>query len=382
MAEETEKGFRELRNNYSLHLANAIFQAMQEKGITYGVIIQNIQKEYGEKLNSGTIAGYKAGRVQIPLIFIWEVCKLLEISAEDLFRKAEEGTKKDIPHMCEQCYESTMTATEPRVSLTLPTSPSIITDPSNSVFKGYWGNYSIYFTPTFSSGMGFLKGRMNIFKGTTDVRVKIDLIKHITSGGSQLVEKTYEGVLFYSTAVKCCYCVLTSSAIGEMCFFMFRHFYLNNRNLDCRLAEVLTASAGGEDKTPTVHRMLISREEISDDDISSLLPLLDLNHSQIMISHQALQEIASKNPDYDTIIHCILNLPGIQSDAYYQIRENTIRSAIDGLNKSERAAIFPLIVSMREQAVSSRYNKISKKADEMVRMLLLQKGYFSYKSKS
>lgn len=69
---------------------------------------------------------------------------------------------------------------------------------------------------------------------------------------------------------------------NEECFLMFRHFHLNRNQLECRVAEVLTAAAGGEDKYPTAHRMLISSQEIADEDIERLLPLLHLTNSKII----------------------------------------------------------------------------------------------------
>lgn len=372
--EEHEKGFRALRERYNQNLANTLFQVMQAKGIKSGRIIENIRKTYGEDLNSGTISGYKNGKVQMSSIFIWEACKLIGISVDEVFQLAEKAMAQGTLAINRQYDDVDKMSTDQNLLLTLPASPLINTDPNIPVFKGYWGNYYIYFAPTYSSGKGFLKGTMCISRGVSDVHVKINLVEHIWDTESHHIDKIYEGVLVHSTAVKCCYCILSSSEVGEMCFFMFRHFHLNNRELECRLAEVLTASAGGEDKTPTTHRMLISRDMISDEDIFSLLPLLSLNNSQITISKPAMQQLVEKEPNYKKIIDYIMSLPSTESEEYYRIRENTIRSAIYGF---ENISLLSLILSLRRQAISPRYNKISKKADETLRTLLLEKDYFS-----
>lgn len=86
MAEENDKGFRALREEYNEKLAGILFQYMQAKGIQSSRIIENIREKYGEELNSGTISGYKNGKVQMPPIFIWEACKLIGMSADEIFQ--------------------------------------------------------------------------------------------------------------------------------------------------------------------------------------------------------------------------------------------------------------------------------------------------------
>lgn len=372
MQSESEKGFRKFREEYNRKLANVLFRFMKDSGIKSGAIITLIEEKYGETLNSGTISGYKSGKISIPPVFIWEVCKLLGISTDEIFRRVEADTAQEAPvsNKRDTCQENAAKT----VALSLPASPSLVTEPTDSVFRGYLGDYYIYFTPTYSSGKGFIKGRMNISKGDFDIRVKIKLEEHVEGESGHHIDKAYEGVLVHSTTVKCCYCILSSPVVGEMCFFMFRHFHLNNQDLQCRMAETLTASAGGEDKAPTIHRMLISRAQISDQDMFSLLPLLNLNNSQIIISEHVLQSLAQNNPAYKEIINHIIGLPGTKLESYYHIRENILRSAIYG-NKD--ISLISVILSLREQAVSSRYNKVSKKADELLRSLLLHEGYFS-----
>jgi len=369
---ESEKGFRKFREEYNKKLANVLFKSMEDNGIKSGAIITQIEGKYGEKLNSGTISGYKNGKINIPPVFVWEVCKLLGISTDEIFQRVETKIAQERPVPNKQDTNKENAAK--LVSLSLPASPSIVTEPMDSVFRGYLGDYYIYFTPTYSSGKGFIKGRMNISKGDSDIRVKIKLEEHVEGESGHHIDKTYEGVLVHSTTVKCCYCILSSPVIGEMCFFMFRHFHLNNQDLQCRMAETLTASAGGEDKAPTIHRMLISRAQISDRDIFSLLPLLSLNNSQIIISQHVLQSLAKDNPAYEEIINYIMDLPGTKPESYYHIRENILRSAIYG---HKDISLISMILSLREQALSSRYNKVSKKADELLRSLLLHEGYFS-----
>ena len=174
----------------------------------------------------------------------------------------------------------------------------------------------------------------------------------------------------------CCYCLLSSPAMGELSFLMFRHFRLNMGQLDCRLALAMTASAGNEDKNPTVHRALISRSQIRDEDLEGLLPLLDLNNSQIVISAEDLRALARENQDYAPVIDHILSSPGVEPRTYYIIRENTVRTVSRDLRHVKEGETVPLISAMRARALSSRYNKISQKADKSVHDYLVRLGYY------
>ena len=86
---ESEKGFRKFREEYNKKLANVLFKSMEDNGIKSGAIITQIEGKYGEKLNSGTISGYKNGKINIPPVFVWEVCKLLGISTDEIFQRVE-----------------------------------------------------------------------------------------------------------------------------------------------------------------------------------------------------------------------------------------------------------------------------------------------------
>lgn len=79
----------------------------------------------------------------------------------------------------------------------------------------------------------------------------------------------YIGKFAISPRMGSCYCLLESREIGELCFIVFRHIYLNNENLKCRLAAVATASAG-DNPRPTTHRMLICREEVPEEKMEIL----------------------------------------------------------------------------------------------------------------
>ena len=61
-----------------------------------------------------------------------------------------------------------------------------------------------------------------------------------------------------------------SDELDEFCFLMFRLFKINFGAQDFRIAEVLSTSSASETRRPTTHRMLLSREELRNEDLSNI----------------------------------------------------------------------------------------------------------------
>ncbi len=376
MAQELQ-GFRELRTEHHKLTSKVLFQMLAEKGVAVRGLINVVKEKYGVELNSGNISGYKSGTGYIPPILVWEACQLAGISVDKLLLRVEQEFRGREVHCLENKDDSTLFPLECRdINIAFPDSASFVTDPTSAAFRGYLGSYYIYFTPTYSSGEGFIKGILTLKEGASIVKAKVELLAHSKGKEETSVNKLYEGTLIYSNSLNCFYCILSSADVGELCFLMFRQMHLYASSLECRLAEVLTTSAGGEDKNPTTHRMLISREEVSDEDVLALLPLLNLNCSVITVSKEALEQVASSNPKFGEVINHVLSTPGMRVTEYYQIRENTIRAEMHDLDSNLEV---PLVVALRARELSSRYNKVSKKADDNIRNYLIGKGYFKEK---
>ena len=158
-----------------------------------------------------------------------------------------------------------------------------------------------------------------------------------------------------------------------MFFITFRHFRINSGQLECRLAEVLTASSGGEDKYPTVLRMLISSEQIKQEDLTQLKPMLSLTNSSIIVPKKEMEQLQQDYPEHSDVFSQILS-PGTEVGQVYQIRENSIRSAWRDLKGKRELA--PFVMAVREKEIACRYNKIGKKPDDIIRGYLKDRGYF------
>lgn len=364
------KDFADVRIDFNKRLATTLFYLFKQQGFSQETLCNLFQEKYGVELNSGSVSSYKnKASTNIPPVVLMEACKLLGITMDELFAQAaQDFVRTDSPGEA-----AALSNPLQQMRIAIPASEKLISDPENAVFRGYWGNYHIYFTPTFSSGCGVLQGRLTLQSLNGEAHAVLEIT---TDQNGNAVMKRYEGTLVQSTAMDCCYCILSSSDVGELCFLMFRHFHLNNNQLECRLAEALTASAGGEDRYPTVHRLLISREPIQMEDLRSLLPLLNLNNSQITISDKALDEISQMNQEYAAVIARILSTPGLEPMTCYQIREDTLRTTARDMRLTQAASPIPLIIAIRARAIAYRYNKISHKADQTVRDYLKQRGYF------
>lgn len=257
---------------------------------------------------------------------------------------------------------------------------NLITDPSNTMFKGYLQNYYCYFYPTDSAqnkddgkmvkGILQLKAEKNYCKAT----LKIDTNIVDESGNTNY--KLYEGVASISPAVSSVNCIMYSEDICEFCFIMFRFFKINYGKQNCRIAEALSSSSSNEDRRPTVLRMLLSQEPLADQDLKAVAPSLFLNYSTIAISEEKLKEIGEFSEDYNNIINEITG--SSNSCKMHFLKETSVFNMAEKYIK-KKEDIYSFLMLLRSESYAYRYNKVSKKADDIMRKILLSKGYYKNK---
>lgn len=153
---------------------------------------------------------------------------------------------------------------------------------------------------------------------------------------------------------------------------MFRYFKLNFGNQDCRLAEVLSTSAATENRRPTILRMLLSREEIKNEDLELVAPALLLNYSKILVSEDNLHNISNLSDSYNLIVNLLLENNESQSMILLD-EDNIVSTANKYLSKSET---YELLMRLRAVSYANRYNKIGQKSDDAVRKILISKNYY------
>ena len=260
-------------------------------------------------------------------------------------------------------------------------SGNLITDPSNTMFKGYLQNYYCYFYPTDSAqnkddgkmvkGILQLKAEKNYCKAT----LKIDT--NIVDECGNTNYKLYEGVASNSPAVFSVNCIMYSEDICEFCFIMFRFFKINYGKQNCRIAEALSSSSSNEDRRPTVLRMLLSQEPLAEQDLKAVAPSLFLNYSTIAISEEKLKEIGEFSEDYNNIINEITG--SSNSCKMHFLKETMVFNMAEKYIK-KKEDIYSFLMLLRSESYAYRYNKVSKKADDIMRKVLLSRGYYKNKN--
>ena len=258
---------------------------------------------------------------------------------------------------------------------------NLITDPSNTMFKGYLQNYYCYFYPTDSAqnkddgkmvkGILQLKAEKNYCKAT----LKIDT--NIVDERGNTNYKLYEGVASISPAVSSVNCIMYSEDICEFCFIMFRFFKINYGKQNCRIAEALSSSSSNEDRRPTVLRMLLSQEPLAEQDLKAVAPSLFLNYSTIAISEEKLKEIGKVSEDYNNIINEITG--SSNSCKMHFLKETMVFNMAEKYIK-KKEDIYSFLMLLRSESYAYRYNKVSKKADDIMRKILLSRGYYKNKN--
>lgn len=366
---EFDTQFARAKKDFNVKISAAIFEFLDNNGLPDNTLSKILYEEFGTTLNSGEISKYRHHPEEnmIPAIVIAAFCNYFSLPIGKLMQAPSPSADET----------DAGSASQPSLlTLHLPGGEMLTTSSNSGWFRGYQGKYFTYFMPTQSSGKGFLKGYLTVEARDGIAHVHFELSTGQQNADGSPVYKIYEGVLVHSKSAVCVYCILGSEEVGELCFLMFRHFHLNSNQLECRVAEVLTAAAGGEDKYPTTHRMLISSEEIADKDVERLLPLLHLTNSKIIIPQAKLEELGSRDKEYEDIIQRILSNTELKPSSYYEIREDTLRTTMRDVRGRKLSDAAPLILKAREQALAYRYNKVSKKTDKIVRELLRQWGYY------
>ena len=238
----------------------------------------------------------------------------------------------------------------------------LIVKPTEHEFKGYQGSYHCYFFSTISSETQLLHGVLSLepstLKDYCKAGFKLGTNKYDLN--KKEIFKDYTGKFAISPRMGSCYCLLESQEIGELCFIVFRHIYLNNENLKCRLAAVATASAG-DNPRPTTHRMLICREEVPEEKLEILKSQLLLNTSDIFISKKNLEKLRMQKDLFFPKEAAELFDTTIHTEEYYRFSEFQIKNLDLGLIDKLRT-----ICMLRNASSAAKYNKVGSKADELV----------------
>lgn len=332
----------------------------------------------------------------IPATFLLACCDFFNINIEDLisdeFNASEYVNNPYIRHKEYlnidkklQEYELYRNEQETKDSTLKKENTSIYAEgenfimaPNHLLFNGYLQDYFCYYYPTSSSenkndngtiinGILSLKAAGQYCKAT----LKIDT--NTVDDNGNVNYKEYTGYAVISTPVHSLNCIMYSKLIGEYCFIMFRHFKINFGKQDCRIAEVLSSSSAAEDRRPTVLRMLLSREKLSDEDLKIIAPSLNLNYSTIITNESSLIKLSQKCVEYQKILDELIKEKKPENMFVY--KENDIYN-IAMKHLKDKVKTLEFIMQLRDVSLSYRYNKVGSKTDNIVRDILLSRGYY------
>ena len=253
----------------------------------------------------------------------------------------------------------------------------LVTDPENDLFEGYLQDYYCYYYPTSSKenkeNNKILRGILKLEPEDGWCRATLKINTGSFSDCGEVNFKIYTGyaaIPAYGTTLNC---IMYSDKLGEFCNLMFRYFKINFGKQDLRIAEVLSASLATENRRPTTHRMLLSREEIKDKDLQIILPALELNYSTLTVVKDRLESVGEISDDYQKIVNKIIS-ESEKKETYF-LAESDVKNIAKKYMKTS-IEIKEFIMQVRKVAYSYRYNKIGNKADTIVRDILLSKGYY------
>lgn len=257
---------------------------------------------------------------------------------------------------------------------------NLITDSSHILFKGYIQDYYCYYYPTDSSenslSSNILKGILQLKSVDNFCKANLKINTNTIDDTGNINYKEYSGYAAISPTVNSMNCILYSDFLCEFCFLMFRHFKLNFGKQDCRIAEVLSSSSATEDRRPTVLRMLLSREKISDEDLEIIAPAFSLNYSTILVNQEIISEFSEFSEDYQKIVNDLSH--SITPQVMFFCKEDDVyKTGLKYLKSKEKTLEF--VMRLRATSYSYKYNKIGSKADANVRKILLSKGYYKKK---
>lgn len=302
------------------------------------------------------------GEMRLTLQHIFKICKALDLSPEDLLSLNKE-ISSDFSEIDNELYIETGILNEQYLNEQI-----FIRDKSHPAFNGYKDkSFYIYLYPTISSESFLLTGTLSFdTKSASFCKAKMTLYTGRTDSNDNPIKKDYYGELIISLPMGSCYCILTNTDIGEICFLNFKHMYLFNRDLECRVGTISSTSSGGN-RLPVIQRILISQKplNVSEKDTSDLDFIkgqLRLNNSKILISKNDLIDLQKSYENNKPITEFLQKFKELTSpEEYYLLEEANMKNIPLTSNiKTEGIGI------LRNSSTSLRYNKVSSKTDEFM----------------
>lgn len=315
---------------------------LEKRGMSQEKLREEIKEKRGYEISQPYMSRIMHGNFnQIPAMPLVTICEALDVDIQKVFWENLDENK--ILELENKEKES-----------------KLVFASKKDEFEKYLGKYHCYFYPTISD-----ETREEILYGILefylDKQTKECVAEFVLFTKEDYGAKKYTGRLILSTSYNCCYCYLVNQAFGEVSFLTFEGFSSNSRALSCRMAAVLTPSAGGT-RDATCHRMFMSAKKLSQKGISVVAPHLKMNTAEIFITESNLKEFFEEMNVPDKFQHAISCLT--EPEMYYALREEHFfgfgTKNMPGYNKN----LF--VTKLRDKSVAANYHKIGKKVDDIL----------------
>lgn len=338
---------------YQEIIINRIKSLMHDNGLK--------QQDLAEKTgtNQSMISKILSGSSTLTLTSIVKICSVLKVSPSVLL--STEDTPLNELFDGDEVYSTGL----------MSENDNLVFDTSRQVFRGYLNvEYFVYFYSTMSTEDKILNGKLLFKKSDNNKRceTKLELFTGKKDLEGNEITKIYTGEMAISISMSSCYVTLVNYELGELCFFCFRHMFLFNQEMLCRIAEVLTVSSG-ENKRPTAHRMIISKYKLDTvEDEYFIKGQLKLNGSDIVIEKEKFEilknlEIVKNSENLSRFFN---EIESIKEYTYIKIEENMLRNmSIDVHDKVLGISL------LREYTDAPKHNKVGSKPDEYIYKYIL-----------
>lgn len=336
--------------NYQEHVGSNIQDIMKRKKIT--------QKEMeikcadaGFTISQATISNAKRGNGNITISTLLAIAYALDV---------------DIMELLDAPYSTKTEDIAKEFALLDFTGEMFITNPESIYIKCYLGTYHILFYKTSCSGDDMVHGTIQFMpnnNGTScDVVMQIKLEENLKSNMSNI--KEYRGQLVASPLMRSMYVFLSNSELGESAMILFQQIFTSRHMVETAMAVAIT-TASGANRRPTVHRMCLSRNEIPADKIEYIRGQLLMNTEEIFLTDKQIDFICLQKNVPESFKELLRKARIKAKDPCYRIQEASLFDS----SLSEKA-LFENISFVRSQSVCSKYNKVSKKTDEILYSML------------
>lgn len=252
------------------NVATNIKWMLKQNQVTQEQLVKLCQKR-GFSVSQSTLSRMLSNERRMNIYYLNAICKALGVSIDEMINGRGSVFASDFFSMLEKNAVGEKFSINPNKAL--------------EAFQGYMGDYYVYFRSTVSYERGkIIKGRLSLTskKHENYCWAGLKLNTGVVNNKNEPIFKYYKGEFIISNTVGTGYIFLVNEEAGEISVIAVRHRLFRTEPLKCRLAAVLTVCAGDE-KVPTLHRMLLSREKVPDDELHKLLPYLDFGDSKLIV---------------------------------------------------------------------------------------------------